>query len=100
MKYTNKNGVEFEIEVSSGPFPLKNAWGFSIHVVNPKSGFAHTYKAGVLRSLCQTENDAIAVANGKMMDYVKRVYLDSYDIDTQSHELYFPEPESDGWYVI
>lgn len=99
ITYVNKNGVEFEITISAEPFRIKDAWGFRFHVVEKRTGFSTAHRGGILKSACPSKQEAEKEARTQMLDYLKLVNLDYYDVYSNSYNLVFPDTSS-GWYLV
>jgi len=97
-KYTNKKGIDFEVEFLTADVPANaDYYGFYIDVVaatDPKT--VHTYKAIVTKKMCQSEQAARQWLNSTALDFLY-VILDTY----QNGKTLLLLPASPGqWYVL
>ena len=98
LKYQNKNGIWFDIEVESARVPTEASyWGYHIKASERRTNLGHVYFAGIKREVCDTQNKADSFIMGSPIEYLKSSLLDRYE--NGSHLLIWPNL-SNGWIVI
>jgi len=98
VEYINKNGIKFDINIETALVPEEaDYWGFQFKVKEKETGLFKTFKAGVKKELCQTEELAEVFIKADPLNYLKSIYLDNYkDGETP---IVWPEIGG-GWLVL
>lgn len=98
IEYINKSGVKFIINIKTALVPKEaDYWGFEFKVKEEKSGLLKTFKAGVKKEICQTEELVEVFIKADPLKYLESIYLDNYE--NGSTPVVWPDIKS-GWIVM
>jgi len=82
----------------TAPVPAEaNFWGFHLKATERATGMSRVYRAMITKELCGSRSAAEAVLVGDSIQFLKSLYLDSYEAD--SHPMVWPDL-TPGWLVI
>lgn len=98
--YTNKNGLNFEIEIETATEVPSGAdyWGYHAMATEKGSQLRRPFVVRILRSLYGDEAGADTFVTHYPLTEMK-LQLDTFDPETGKTEMFFPEFEKNGWAV-